>query len=207
MMMRRSRTVFAATLAVVHTLLVGLGSSQAGGAAFGTPVTADAVEFNPAFAPAPPAQTSGGRRSQSGETWDGTAPLPDPLGVTGSADIHQFQVLSGFDNDSMTVTISWNAGAQLGYDLDLYVERLDAFGNWVEVGRSTDGQLLGDGEAVEAADVKSPPPGTYRARVVNFASTELAYSGSIGFAVVKGGAKPSVAERRSTGPTQLSGLS
>jgi hypothetical protein len=101
-------------------------------------------------------------------------------------------VLSGFDNDSMTVTISWNAGAQLSYDLDLFVERHEATGNWVEVGRSTDGQLLGDGEALEVADVKAPSPGTYRARVVNFASTELAYSGSIGFTVVKGGgAKPS----------------
>jgi hypothetical protein len=151
---------------------------------------AEALVFNPAFAPAPPAQASArGGRSQSGETWEGTAPPPD-AGLTGRADIREFQVRDGFDNDSLTATIAWDAGPELSYDLDLFVDRLDQFGNWVEVGRSTDGQLLGDGEAVESADVKSPPVGTYRTRVVNFASTELAYQGSIGFAAVKGGAKP-----------------
>ncbi|MGH3132195.1 MAG: hypothetical protein ACRDNY_00360, partial [Gaiellaceae bacterium] len=151
-----------------------------------------AAVFNPAFAPAPPAQASGGGgRSQPGESWEGTAPPPD-LGLTGSADIREFQVLSGFNNDSLTVTIAWDAGPELSYDLDLFVQRLDQFGNWVEVGRSTDGQLLGDGEALETASVKAPPAGTYRTRVVNFASTEVAYQGSIGFAVVKGGGgKPS----------------
>ena len=144
------------------------------------------AHFNPAFAPAPPAQSSGGNRSQPGESWQGTAPPPDPLGTTGSADVHEFQVLSGFDNDALTVTISWSAGPALSYDLDLFVQRLDQFGSWVEVARSTDGQALGDGEALETAVVGSPPPGTYRARVVNFASTELAYAGSIGFSVVKG---------------------
>jgi hypothetical protein len=176
--------VLAVTVAVA---LIGSGHARSAAGAS----NAQVLLFNPAFAPAPSAQASaGGGRSQPGERWQGTAPPPDPLGVTHSADTHQFQALSGFDNDSMTVTISWDAGAAVSYDLDLFVDRLDASGSWVEVGRSTDGQLLGDGEAVETAVVKPVPAGTYRARVVNFASTELAYSGSVGFAAVKGGAKP-----------------
>jgi hypothetical protein len=173
--------VLALTLGVV---LIGPGQGRSAAGASNV----QKLLFNPGFAPAPPAQASAaGGRSQPGETWDGTAPPPDPLGVTGGADIHQFQALSGFSNDSLTVTISWDAGLALSYDLDLYVDRLDPLGNWVEVGRSTNGQLLGDGEAVESAVVKPVATGTYRARVVNFASTELAYSGSIGFAAAKGG--------------------
>lgn len=145
------------------------------------------IDFNPAFAPAPAAQASGDKRSQPGHTWQGTAPAPDPLATVRSADVHEFDVLAGYDNDRMAVTISWDAGLAVSYDLDLFVDRQDASGAWIEVGRSTGGQLLGDGEAVETADVPAPPPGRYRARVVNFASTELAYHGSVGFAVVKGG--------------------
>jgi hypothetical protein len=192
-----ARAVGRLSLIVVAAVAVAWIGPAQGGSAPGSSCggdcapTTDALLYNPAFAPAPPAQASGsGGRSQRGETWEGTAPLPD-LGQTGSADIREFQVLSGFDNDSLNVTISWDAGPELSYDLDLFVDRLDQFGNWVEVGRSTGGQLLGDGEALETAIVRSPPPGAYRTRVVNFASTELAYQGSIGFAAVKGAAKPS----------------
>lgn len=177
---------------VVAVLTAASGSSSAAAQAR----VADGTEYNPAFAPAPRAQSSGGNRSQPGEKWSGTAPVPDPLGTTGAADLHEFQVLSGFANDSLTVTIAWDAGTALAYDLDLYVQRLDG-GNWVEVGRSTNGQALGDGESVESASVTSPPPGSYRARVVNWASTQIDYAGSIGFSVVKGPA-PKVTSGRAT---------
>jgi hypothetical protein len=211
MIQGRRRSGMPAT-AVYRLVLVGVVTVAVAllGAAQGRPAAGasnpQVLLFNPAFAPAPPAQASaGGGRSQPGETWQGTAPPPDPLGLTRSADIHQFQALSGFANDSMTVAISWDAGAAVSYDLDLFVDRLDSSGNWVEVGRSTDGQLLGDGEAVETAVVKPVPTGTYRARVVNFASTELAYSGSVGFAAVKGGAKPARGRATQDRPDTLLG--
>jgi len=129
-----------------------------------------------------PAASSPSGTPQPSEEWDGTAPIPD-LGVLGLADIREFDVLAGFDNDLMTVTITWDPGPALSYDLDLFVDRLDASGEWVQVGQSINGQLLA-GEAEEIVEVLAPEPGRYRTRVSNFASTELAYHGSIVFAVL-----------------------
>lgn len=171
--------------AVAALITVALAGTAQGSSAGSDGLLAQSVRYNPAFGPAPAAQASGGGgKSQPGERWDGTAPPPD-LALTGNADIREFQVLSGYANDTLTATISWDAGPALSYDLDLYVDRLDATGTWVRVGSSADGQLLGDGEAIETASVKFPSPGRYRTRVVNFASTETAYSGSIGFTSVK----------------------
>jgi hypothetical protein len=123
--------------------------------------------------------------AEGGEEWDGTAPPPD-LGLTGTADIHEFDVASEFEDDLMTVTITWDPGPSVSYDLDLFVDRQDASGAWVEVGASTNGQLLA-GAAEEIAEVEAPAVGHYRARVVNWASTEVAYHGSIAFAPLEEG--------------------
>ena len=135
----------------------------------------------------------GGRgRSQPGEVWDGTAPLADPLAVTGSADIREFQVSPDFYTANVTATITWSAGAGLSYDLDLFIDRYDANTDaWVQVGSGTNGQLAGDGEPTETASAVYPPPGLYRTRVLNFASSEQAYHGTLGFASGKKGGKPS----------------
>ena len=118
--------------------------------------------------------------AQPSEEWDGTAPAPDPANATGLADIREFTVLPG--SDVLTVEITWDAGViPLLYDLDLYVDRKTAFGTWQQVGDGTNGQLAGDGEANELAVVQRPEPGTYRTRVVNWASTQLAYHGLLWF--------------------------
>jgi hypothetical protein len=151
------------------------------------------LRFDPRFAsplPARPADGGGGQ-AQPGEEWDGTAPLPDPTGLMGSGDMREFQVLSGLNTTKVTATISWNAGTGLAYDLDLFIDRQDALGNWIQVGSGTDGQLAGDGLPTETAEVTAPTPGRYRTRVVNFASTELAYHGTLGFTSTKSGGKPS----------------
>jgi len=149
--------------------------------------------YDPRFAVSVPARPAdgGGGRSQPGEEWDGSAPVPDPLGVAGAADIREFQVSPDFNTVKITATISWSAGPAVSYDLDLFIDRQDALGNWVQVGSGTNGQLLGDGEPTETAEVTFPPPGRYRTRVVNFASTEQAYHGTLGFTSDKKGGKPS----------------
>ena len=137
---------------------------------------------------------SGGGGAQEPEQWSGTAAIPDPAGLQLAPDIYEFDVLEGFDNDRMSVAIAWDAGLALVYDLDLFVDRLDG-AQWVRVGSSTNGQALGDGTAVEVAQVNAPvlAPGRYRARVVNWASTQIDYSGEIAFESVRGkkGGKPS----------------
>jgi hypothetical protein len=134
----------------------------------------------------------GAGRAQPGEEWDGTAPPPDPLAVTASGDLREFTVSSSFNTAEVSATISWSPGAAaLAYDLDLFIDRQDALGNWVQVGSGTNGQLAADGEATETAAVSFPPPGRYRTRVTNFLSTETAYHGTLGFVSGKKGGKPS----------------
>lgn len=118
--------------------------------------------------------------AEGGEEWDGTAPPPD-LGLTGTADIHEFDVAAGSEDQLLTVTITWDPGPSLTYDLDAFVDRQDASGEWVELGASTNGQLL-EGAAEEIVEIEAPAAGHYRARIVNWASTELAYHGSIALA-------------------------
>lgn len=78
----------------------------------------------------------------------------------------------------MTVTITWDPGPGLSYDLDAFVDWQDETGEWIELQGSTNGQLLG-GVAEETVQIDGPVPGHYRARVVNWASTEVAYHGAI----------------------------
>jgi len=150
------------------------------------------MRYDPRISPTPASGSggSGGGHAQPGEEWDGTAAIPNPLNLTGSADIREFQVLPHYHNDIMTVTISWDPGPALSYDMDLYVDRFnESTGAWSEVARSANGQLL-EGDAVEVATVQPPAvptPGRYRTRVVNFASTTVAYHGEIGFASTTGG--------------------
>src|SRR6185503_12588262 len=134
----------------------------------------------------------GAGRAQPGEEWDGTAPPPDPLAVTGSGDLREFIVDSSFNTVEVSATISWSPGVgSLAYDLDLFIDRLDATGRWVQVGSGTNGQLAADGEATETAGVVFPAPGRYRTRVTDFLSTETAYHGTLGFVSGKKGGKPS----------------
>jgi hypothetical protein len=148
----------------------------------------------------------GAGKAQPGEEWDGTAPLPDPLGVTGSGDLREFQVSADFTTIKATAAITWSAGAAVSYDLDLFIDRQDALtGNWVQVGSGTDGQLAGDGEPMEVAEVSFPIPGKYRTRVANFASTELAYHGVLGFTNGKKGGKPSRGRATADRPDEVAG--
>jgi hypothetical protein len=151
----------------------------------------------------------GGGSAQDREQWSGTAAVPDPAGLQLTPDVYEFDVLADFDNDRMSVAIAWDAGLALAYDLDLYVDRFDGV-QWVRVGSSTNGQALGDGTAVEIAQVNAPVlmPGRYRARVVNWASTQIDYTGEIVFESMRGtqGGKPSRG-RATTDRTDIAGLS
>lgn len=155
------------------------------------------------------ARAEGGKRAQPAEQWNGTAAVVDPLNLFVAPDLHEFEVSADYDNDRMSVAIQWDAGPALTYDLDLYVDRFDN-GRWVRVGSSTNGQLLGDGDAVEVAQVNAPvlAPGRYRARVANWASTQVEYSGEIVFESVrsKQADKPSGARATADRPDQ-NGLS
>lgn len=115
---------------------------------------------------------------QPSEEWDGVALVPDPLEKTGEYDLHEFAILANFDNDSVRVAISWDAGPALAYDLDLYVDRL-VDGTWQTVGASTAGQP--SAAAAESVTILAPSPGQYRARVHNWASTTVAYHGAVTF--------------------------
>lgn len=147
----------------------------------------ESTKYYPAFAPPPPAQASGGSRSQRGETWNGTA----PAGTGGRMAVHAFEVVPDLANASLTATISWDAGRALSDGLELYVDRLDRSGNWVEIGGSANTDLLDDGEATQSVMVDAPPAGVYRTRAVNVGSRTRTYHGSIGFAVAKDDAEPS----------------
>ena len=91
----------------------------------------------------------GAGRAQPGEEWDGTAPPPDPLAVSGSGDLREFVVDSSFNTVEVSATISWSPGTgALAYDLDLFIDRQDAAGSWVQVGSGTNGQLAADGDVL-----------------------------------------------------------
>jgi hypothetical protein len=170
---RAARLALALAVVFAATALIGPAQGHHGGSLACSDCQKISLlgdeKFSPAAAKAPGAQP--------GEEWDGTAPAPDPLGVSGAADLREFQVLAG--NSSLTVEITWSAGPGLTYDLDLYVEKSDGAGGWEEVGSGTNSQQLNEGEPRELAVVQAPAAGTYRTRVVNWASTESAYHGSL----------------------------
>jgi hypothetical protein len=160
------------------------------------------VLFDPRFSPAPP---TAGRTSQPGEEWDGTAPIADPLAAAGAADTREFQVSPTYNTAAVTVTVTWDQGLAVLYDLDLYIDKRTDSGAWVQLASSTNSQSLGEGEPVESAQVASPEPGTYRTRVVNWASTQVAYHGALAFTAGKpgGGGKPTRAGRATADRTDL----
>ena len=133
--------------------------------------------------------------------WDGMALVPDPLERTGSYDLHEFDVLANFDNDSMNVGITWDAGpAPLAYDLDLYIDRL-VDGVWTPVGQSTNSQGTLEGEPAEGLSMTSPVPGRYRTRVHNWASTQVMYHGRVAFTsdgIITKQRKPKIVGGRAT---------
>jgi hypothetical protein len=197
---RVARLVFALALLVGAAVLIGPAQGHHGGSLACGDCTKVPLLFDPTYSPAR------GSDAQAGEEWDGTAPAPDPLGITGAADIREFQVFAG--NSSLAVQITWDAGPfALSYDLDLYVERQDAVGGWVEVGSSTNSQSLQEGDPVELAVVQAPVAGTYRTRVVNWASTESAYHGSLWFTggIKGGGKKPSAGRATADRPDTVEG--
>jgi len=117
-------------------------------------------------------------QAQGDEEWDGTVLVADPLEKTGEYDFHEFTVDPNFDNDSLRVTITWDEGLALAYDIDLYVEYLRD-GVWNTVGASTGSQP--PTAAIESVTFNAPAAGRYRARVHNWASTTVAYHGAIAF--------------------------
>jgi len=188
------RLLLALALLVGAATLVGPAQGHHGGSISCGDCVKVPLLFDEKVSPA--AKPSG---AQPGEEWDGTAAVPDPLGLVGADDIHEFQVLEG--SSSLAVEVTWDAGTALAYDLDLFVERLDEAGNWVEEGSSTNSQSLGEGDPVELAVVQSPLAGSYRARVQNWASTEFAYHGTLWFTAAPkgggGGKKPASGGRAS----------
>ena len=194
---RAPRLVLALAFAVLMAAIASAGPAQGhhgGSIGCGDACAKVPLLFDPAVSPA--AKPSG---AQPGEEWDGSAPAPDPLGVTQAADLREFQVLAG--SDSLSVEITWDPGFGLSYDLDLFVDRQAAPGVWEQVGESTNSQQLGAGEPVELAVVQAPTAGTYRTRVVNWASTEFAYHGTLWFVAATksgGGGKKPVAGGRAT---------
>jgi uncharacterized repeat protein (TIGR01451 family) len=78
---------------------------------------------------------------------------------------YEFTVDGSFNNQQLIVTLDTPEGVE--NDWDLYVQRKSALsGNWVTVGQST--TPTGN----EQVKVFTPPPGEYRARIVNWAGTQ-----------------------------------
>jgi hypothetical protein len=124
------------------------------------------------------AQNKAVPQAQGDEEWDGVALIPDPLEKTGEYDLHEFDILANFDNDSVRIAITWDAGPAVAYDLDLYVDRL-VDGVWQTIGASTNAQP--SSAAIESVTLAAPAPGKYRARVHNWASTGVMYHGAISY--------------------------
>lgn len=135
----------------------------------------------------PAAGGARGRGPQPSQSWEGVAPVPTVIDL-GAHDVYEFEVLAGFVNDLARIEIAWDAGSQVAYDLDLYVDAFDpGLEEWFEVGRSTEVQYANvPNDPVEVVELSSPPPGAYRARVVNSLSTEWSYSGTVTFARIRG---------------------
>ncbi len=189
------RAAFILAVVLCATLFVGPAQGHHGTAfSCGDGCAKVGVLFDPRFSPAPP---TAGRASQPGEEWDGTAAIPDPLGAAGAADTREFQVSPTYDTAAVTATVTWDQGLAVVYDLDLFIDKRTDSGAWVTLASSTNSQSLGEGEPTESAQVASPEPGTYRTRVVNWASTQVAYHGVLAFAAGKpgGGGKPTRAGR------------
>lgn len=128
----------------------------------------------------PPSQTDVDHGAQAGEAWNGST-SHFGAGHVGVYDVHEFDVLAGFDNDMLSVRIAWARGLSASYDIDLYLDRFDA-GEWFHIGSSEGGQNFAQGQAAsEVVTLSTPSVGKYRARVSNYASQEIAYSGTIAF--------------------------
>src|SRR5918999_1120859 len=186
---------FILAVLVCATLFVGPAQGHHGTAfSCGDGCAKVGVLFDPRFSPTPP---TAGRTSQPGEEWDGTAPIADPLGAAGASDTREFQVSPTYDTAAVTATVTWDQGLGVTYDLDLYIDKRTDSGAWVQLASSTNSQQLGEGEPKESAQVASPEAGTYRTRVVNWASTQVAYHGVLAFTAGKpgGGGKPTRAGR------------
>ncbi len=120
---------------------------------------------------------SAGGTAQVPQSFSLVAPVPN-AGATARADaIFEFDALSEFNNQSMTVATQWDAPS----DYDLYVERRTATGQWALVGSSTNGINTG-----ETANVSGMFAGHYRARVNNWAGVPQQIRGTITFSTTPG---------------------
>src|SRR5688500_6424736 len=106
---RAPRLALAVAFAALVVTIVSVGPAQAshgGSIGCGDGCVKVPLLFDPTVSPA--AKPSG---AQPGQEWDGTAPAPDPLGLTQAADVREFAVLSG--NASLAVEITWDPGPAL----------------------------------------------------------------------------------------------
>lgn len=123
---------------------------------------------------------------QPGDGWQGTTPGV-ASGILGNYDLREFEVLAGFDNDLLTLTITWTRGStDVIYDLDLYLDGFNATTlTWEELLSSGGSQTIAGNEAaIESIRYATPEPGKYRARVSNFANSGQTYTGTISFTSV-----------------------
>lgn len=135
------------------------------------------------IAPPQPATTQSSTSPQPNETWSGTT--TPGQGLTGSYDIHEFTVLSGYANDMMTVSINWHSTGHVAYDYDLYLDFFNPLTNrWEQILTSGAANYQGLDPASESVRYARPDPGQYRARVSNYLSTQLNYSGEVAFSTL-----------------------
>jgi hypothetical protein len=84
------------------------------------------------------------------------------LGAPGTDAYFEFPVRDGFDNWRMHIVVEDIEG-----DVDLWLERMTAAGQWQEVAQGANGF---DVAGPETLDTGRHGPGAYRVRVTNFAS-------------------------------------
>lgn len=89
---------------------------------------------------------------------EGTAVLGPPA----TEATFEYEVKGGFDNARSHVVVT-----DLEGDVDLFLDRQGANGEWEEVTTGTNGFDIG---APETLDTGRLAPGTYRLRILNFAS-------------------------------------
>ncbi len=119
----------------------------------------------------------GGGQPQPGQTFTLVAPVPS-AGNTSAADAtFEFDSLPQFNNQSMTVSVVWDATS----DYDLFIDQQTSTGSWVQLGSSTNGLNTG-----ETASVSGFFAGHFRARVNNWAGVPQTLRGTITFSATPG---------------------
>jgi hypothetical protein len=137
---------------------------------FDTVVAAD--DFMPGFVPKDewkPAEPAGTPQDGESFVFDVAAPIVQ----VGPANIYEFQVEAGFDNDLMTVAASWFAPSDYDLNVDFFNPET---GEWEN--RGCDCQFVTTGESLTVA---APESGRWRVRLENFLAAPQRVEGSIRF--------------------------